>query len=617
MLARRARRVACALMALALTTLVLTGLIVLTGLAATAQEPTAPAAPAAPPVTLTKVAGPGLAEQFPVGSLMVMRTREIERHLKWMSDGPLGRLVKDPEVKPLWDQLSGMAQGMNKMMQEQVGVDFLAMLGSVKGELAMGVTRLQISSSGPPSVGVMFALDCGAGAERFKQDMDGLLKMVPAEVFSKSEREVSGVAVTTFTPAKRSNSGNDPMSFIGAIHTAWIGSVLVLSNDKPGFDRMVQVRKGDPQIQTLGQTENWRDTMEKLGGAGDSTFFLNVLALSELLEATMGAMPQQVGPIVAALGLDQFPAIGLAVFLKPNEISSRMIVRYTGDCKSGLGSLMTFRKSDLAVPTWVPEDAMQVMILNYDFQKAFDGVVSLVKEAGEEHYEEFQEGLEEFEKEFGLSMQEDLLGAFAGPIVVVSYAMPDVNSTDADNPMANPLMSGTSNPTLIGLKIRNRKAIEQFLTFFEQMGAEVSEYMGATIFAAPDMGGEGPLAEAAITDDYLLFGVGPTALVRPTLQRMGGREAGFAGVEGVRDAVATLPKEGVGLVVANYGKQVANSLNVLKAMASLTDEMAMLAQFPIPSTAVLEKHLGWSAGVLLFEPGIGLIADSNWRFKTQ
>ena len=177
-------------------------------------------------------------------------------------------------------------------------------------------------------------------------------------------------------------------------------------------------------------------------------------------------------------------------------------------------------------------------------------------------------------------------------------------------------MSRRTNPTLIGLKIRNRKAIEQFLAFFEQMGAEVSEYMGATIFAAPDMG-DGPVAEAAITDDYLLFGIGPTALVRPTLQRMGGRETGFAGVEGVRDAVAPLPKEGVGLVVANYGKTIANSLNVLKALASLTDEMAMLAKFPIPSAAVLEKHLGWSAGVLLFEPGVGLIADSNWRFKTQ
>ena len=102
MLARRARRVACALMALAVTTLVLAGPT------AIAQEPTPPEAPAVPetpaaPVTLTKVAGPGLAEQFPVGSFMVMRTREIERHVKWMSDGPLGRLVMDPEVKPLWD----------------------------------------------------------------------------------------------------------------------------------------------------------------------------------------------------------------------------------------------------------------------------------------------------------------------------------------------------------------------------------------------------------------------------------------------------------------------------------------------------------------------------------
>ena len=97
------------------------------------------------------------------------------------------------------------------------------------------------------------------------------------------------------------------------------------------------------------------------------------------------------------------------------------------------------------------------------------------------------------------------------------------------------------------------------------------------------------------------------------------KKAGFGAIEGVRDAMKPLPKEGVGLVITNYGKNIANSLNAMKMLAQVAGEevpmLPMLAKLQVPSAAVLEKYLGWGAGVMLYQPGVGLIFDSNWRFK--
>ena len=146
------------------------------------------------------------------------------------------------------------------------------------------------------------------------------------------------------------------MKMIGNIHMAWIGTTLVISNDKSGFDKLIQVSQGE-ELKTLGDTQNWKDTMEQLGGAGDSTFFLNVSAISELLEMSLPMMPDEVGPVLSALGLDEFPSMGASSFYTKGGVRSKMVLRYTGDGKSGLGSLLAFKESKLEIPRWVPEDA--------------------------------------------------------------------------------------------------------------------------------------------------------------------------------------------------------------------------------------------------------------------
>jgi len=575
----------------------------------------APAQEGAPPAPVKPTVKSGaITERYPPGTLALLRVASVARVRSWLSTSPFGGLTRDAEVGPLWEQLTGMAKMYAAGLEEKTRVNLLSMLDQIQGEATIAITTLKIAR--PPVPGIMITLDCGDKAEQFKKDVGTLLELVPETLYRRTVREVSGFSIQTFVPVKEEEGRRRGIwRTLGHIHLVWVGSVLVFSNDKAGIDRFVQASGGQEQVLTLGDTDNWKDTIEKLGGKGEMTFFVNIHAFAELLEAATGAMPEDVGPVIAALGLDQFPAMGSATFLRNDALTGRFILRYTGDGKSGLGSLLTFKKADLSIPAWVPDDAWQVMVFNYDFQGAFSGFLGMVKEAGDEPYEEVQEGLERFHDRFGFSLQDDLFGSLGQPLIMVRLTPTGKEST-LDPRTSRLLMSplGGQGPMLIGVRIRDRKTFESFLSVIEEQGAEVTEYLGATIISGPTYSEDQPIVELAVTDTHVLFGLGMTSIVRQVLQRMGGRERGFAGQAGVRDVLDGLPREGIGLLVYNYGKAIATGINAMKTAMAFTKRAEVLAKLKLPSTEVLEKYLGYAASVATYEPGTGLILDTTFRF---
>ena len=574
-----------------------------------------PAQDKAPVVARDKAASLSATERFPPGTLAILRIKDIERHNSWLQMSPFGDLVRDSEVKPLWEQLTGMAKKFAGQAEQRIGVNPLEMLGRIKGEVAIGLTKVKISQ--PPVPGIMITVDCKDETDAFKKNLESLLELVPEQLYRVATREVKGVSVRTFMPQK-SEGRPGPVQIIGPIHLAWVDSVLVLSNDKSGFDRFIQASRQE-DLETLGDTQNWKATVEKLGGKGDITMYANIHAVSELIEAAVGIMPVDVGPVISALGLDEFPTIGSAVFLRKDSAYTKSILGYTGDGKSGIGSLITFKKADLSIPRWVPEDAWQVVVVNYDISAAFSGFLGIVEAAGEEPYEDLQEGLEEFDKRIGLSLENDILGALGNPIIMVRTgpAKGELENIfkSGGEAIVNPMVG--QGPILIGVRIKNRKTIESLMDYFESMGAELTEYMGATILSAPQYDESQPAMDLAITDTHVLMGVGTTSIVRQVLQRMGGQDKGLGSLKGVRECVEGLPREGEGLVVYNYGKMLSVSLNFMKVAMMFTKRAEILARFPLPSAEVFEKYFGYAAGVMTFETGVGLIFDLNLRFKRK
>lgn len=563
-----------------------------------------------------------LIKQLPASTIFAFNVNDMDRTKKWMAESSFALLVQDPEVKPLYDQAVGFLKGMAAMAKEQTGVDFWEMVQQIKGEVGLALTGVQITRRGP-APRLMIMIDCKDARAGFQADIDKLLALIPDGRVKTADRDVAGVKIRSFQMVVPEGDGSRRMrgparvaQMIGNIHMGWLGTTLVISNDKSGFEKLVQVRAGE-DLKTLGDTQNWKDTMQFLGGTGDSTVFMNINAISELLEMALPMMPEEVGPVISALGIDEFPALGASTFYTQNGARSKMIVRYSGDGKSGLGSMLAFKDSKLEIPRWIPEDAMQVFMFDYDFEKAFSGLLGMAQEMGEEPYEELMGGLEEFKQEFGLSIQDDIIPALAGPVIIVqnepisSETIDDLTSRGAMR--FNPMMGGGT--SMFGIKIRNRAPIAQMLEFMEGMGAEVTDYAGAKIYAPPRVDDDMPATDVAITDNYVLASIGTTSMVRPILQRMGGREPGLGAVQGVRDALESLPREGFGLWVVNYGKNIASTLNMVKLLSNLFDAPEQLAKMRIPSASIFEKYFGYSGGVLSFKPGQGVLIDSNFLMK--
>ena len=138
-------------------------------------------------------ARPGMAERFPPGTLLVMRVKSVEQFRGWLATSPIAAMVKDPEVKPLWDQLTTLATGFAAKAEKQSGVNFLQMLDQIHGEVSIGLTKIRIAS--PPIPGLMITIDCGSGAEAFKKELAALLQQIPEKAFTTVEREVKGVSI--------------------------------------------------------------------------------------------------------------------------------------------------------------------------------------------------------------------------------------------------------------------------------------------------------------------------------------------------------------------------------------------------------------------------------------
>ncbi len=610
-------------------TIALVALLALPALPIHAQDATAPTA--APTAVRT------LTERFPESTLVVFRSRNVSRDVAWFTDGPFGRMVADPEIKPMWDTAMGYVEKFRASAKEGTGVDFLEMLRRVKGEASLALTRLSITMSGPRP-GLMMLIDCGDQREAMQGDIETLLKLVPEGRLRTVEREIEGYKTVSYQPLRKKAEPKDEkadgeeenprrtrrrrnreawIDFVGVIQTAWIDSTLVISNDRSGFQKFLKATK-DQQVKALGDTANWVQTMEKLGGTGDSLLYGNITGLTGVIEAAAGMMPDDVGPVVSALGLDEFPSIAFSGRYMPNGIRTKAILRYTGDTTTGLGALLQFNRHKLQVPNWIPDDVMDFWMVDYDFDKAFGSLLSLVEAAGEEPYEDMQDTFQEFEDTFGIRLRDDLIGSLVGPIIMMRYGATSALS-DALSEQRMVFPPGGAGSTLIGVRIRNRNPWERLLEYAEGMGAEVSEYGPARIISPPT--GMDMALDLAITNDFMMASIGTTSIIRPVLSGLGRTGGGLGAIGGVRKALEGLPKEGVGVYVVNYGKWWSNTANLVKLLVDMRGafgaktDVTDLAKWDVPSSEVFEKYFGYAGSVMDFKPGVGIIMESNILLK--
>lgn len=300
-------------------------------------------------------------------------------------------------------------------------------------------------------------------------------------------------------------------SFIETPSYALIDGTIVLCLSEAGIRAAVdRVKKGG---KSLADSPRFA-ALAKSSKDSDMVSFFD---LGSVVKSVMNNVAKQGGAaagqglsVVRALGLDKMDFIYMTLDLTKNRSDLELGMTYHGE--PGLMKLTTAMSSS-AVPTFIPPDVASGSYGGVDFGKILTVVEGLVKEAMPAMGDVIGAQLDEMKKELGVDIRKDILGNIAPDIVSASETLPE-SAAKADEEM-------NMEPTILGLKLKNRKALELAVNTIINKTApdgamfDKREYKGLTINNM-----KGAPMGYVFTDDWFFLSMGPQTLLEKTLTRL-------------------------------------------------------------------------------------------------
>ena len=286
--------------------------------------------------------------------------------------------------------------------------------------------------------------------------------------------------------------------------------------------------------------------------------------LSEAMKGAKSQMPMDPKMIFEALGTRELQSIGVGIDLSDSQ--SRVDVSLLHPAKpTGFLSLFRSNGTEVALPSFIPADALAGQVSRQSLGDVWDGLLGMVNKLGPlAMMATMQVG--QIEQQMGFKIKEDLFGSLSDEIVQASDG------------------SATAQSQVFGIKVKDRAklagALDGLKRFIGQgFGAafEESDYLGYTIstYKASQAAAAGAASNEigyCLTDDYLIFSTGKQELLKKVLGRMK-EPSGPSIWESARtqDLIGMLPKGYSGVGVSDASKQI---LLVVDAMTAVQKQAA-------------------------------------------
>ncbi len=300
-------------------------------------------------------------------------------------------------------------------------------------------------------------------------------------------------------------------SFIETPSYALIDGTIVLCLSEAGIRAVVdRVKKGgksladSPRFTALAKSSKDSDMVSffDLGSVVKSA--MNIAAKQG------GAAAGQGLSVVRALGLEKMDFIYMTLDITKNRSDLEFGMTYHGE--PGLMKLMTAFSAG-TVPTFIPPDAESASYGAIDFGKLLVVIEGIVKEAVPAMGDIIGAQLDDLKKQLGVDIRKDILGNLAPDVVSATETPPEAASKGDEEVDIE--------PTILGLKLKNRKALELAVNTIINKTApdgamfDKREYKGLTIYNMKDA----PMGYV-FTDDWFFLSMGPQTLLEKTLTRL-------------------------------------------------------------------------------------------------
>jgi len=294
--------------------------------------------------------------------------------------------------------------------------------------ISAAITDLSLQGKAGPRVSIVLAIDFGDTAPIANKVFEVLLAMGMQQPGAPEVQatKVGGATLRTI----REEDWPPFLSF----NLAFAGSRLLIGTDTARMKSIIGTLVSGDKVAGMTMNDQYKAVAKRLD-ASDSVLemyvrpkaFVDVGLQGLAMAAQMGQLPPEVdiegiAKAVDALGLTSMHAMGMVSGYDHGKGYIRGYMLCPENERKGftaIGSNATINLDHLA---YVPKDVDSFSIANYELKPVYSAIVNAVKAYNKDMADMLLAQLGEIEKQVGLSVQNDVFGAF-GPECIY-YAMP-------------------------------------------------------------------------------------------------------------------------------------------------------------------------------------------------
>ena len=448
---------------------------------------------------------------LPASTVGVIQIENAAEFRKALDSSQFGRLVADPALKPIRDDVEAKMADGGKKLKDQLGVTIKELLTLPTGRIVIAAVAKPDNEKSP--VAILITADAGTNADKMADVMGKATDLAKKDAEVTTE-EFKGGTLTIIKSKKEDEKDNPPMVWTRQ------GTVFHIGSDTDAVKDLLS--HADGREDSLSSGESYSAIRKKSGDA-QLTWFLDIGQILKLAaNAGGGGNAGQVEAQLQLTGLNGLKGIGGGLSFNTGDFDSlnKIIIHNPGPAQ-GLMKIFSLPKAALKPEAWVPGDTSAYQTISWDLQNAYNAVNDLV--------DMFAPGtLQNIEKQIGgpdgggISFQKDVFGPLANRISVIS----DMKQSKSSKNGAAKKDGEPENPgrTVIGVALKDEKA---FQTTFNKMlslagnAPKKREFQGTTIYdfdlpeipnagaGAPQL--QGPMS-VAISKGTLFLSTEPTLL---------------------------------------------------------------------------------------------------------
>jgi len=377
---------------------------------------------------------PSAPRLLPQTTLAVVSVTDVPDLVERFRNTATGKMLRDPQLKPLVDQLYGSLLEATDQLKDRIGLSLSELLAIPQGEIT--VALVAVEEREPAILALIDVGDQLPNAQKLlKRGTDELERSNAA----KSEQTVSGTKMVIYDgvgPRRRKIAYFEKDgTFVLSSDVDVLKQVLTVWNGGEG-----EVLAGNPRFAAVMQ--RCRDSAAQ---HPQVALYADPIGIVHAVgQRNTGA--QVALAILPVLGVDGLKAVGGTLFLDTAQFDSVAHAHVLLDSpRAGVLKMIALEPGDVTPERWVPPDVAAYITVNWDVQKTFDTLSTV--------FDSFRgEGAlaKALERRIlgptGIDFEKEVIRSLAGRITMVTWIERPVTMQ--------------SQRMMLGLKVKDAAAVE-------------------------------------------------------------------------------------------------------------------------------------------------------------